>query len=136
MVESNGVHQNECNTGVPRHFENICISIYLTAIYKAFKLKSNVALPCILSSWVCQAFSLRNCCCLNTFTVPSDLQHRPYRYPDVLPSFVIKVGFLQVLCQGDNAKATEPEKCVETIPLPLKKMFLSTKRRHIEGVEI
>jgi hypothetical protein len=79
-----------------------------------------VALPCIVNWWVCHDFSLRNWCCLNMFPVSSDLQHRPYRYPDLLPSFVIKVGFLQVLCQVDNAKAAEPEKCVEEKTPPRK----------------
>ena len=40
-----------------------------------------------------QAFSLPDCCCLKSFPVPADLQQRPYRYPDVPPSFVIKEGF-------------------------------------------
>ena len=114
MVQSNSVHQNECSTGVLRRIEHICITTYLTAVCKVYQQKSNVALPCLLNRMVCHAVSLvRNCCSTNTFPVPSHLPHRPYRSPNILPSFVIKVGFLQVLCQGDNVKAAVPETCVE-----------------------
>jgi len=44
----------------------------------------------------------------------------------------VKVCFLQVLCQGDNAKAAEPEKCVEATPPPPQKKSSCPKHDGIQ----